>query len=94
MLLKHSFSVDFVLSSLEHKSKSECLKSLQPFVGCISNYMIRKIIQSGLAYCHFKLASNRGGLEGIENVILEKQSDVNVRNTKTIISKIATHFSI
>lgn len=58
--------------------------------------MIRKIAQSGLAYCHLKLASNRGGLEGIENVISEKQSDGNVRNTnknKSIISKLATHFS-
>lgn len=30
----------------------------------------------------------------MENIISEKQSDVNVRNTKKINSKLATHFSI
>lgn len=42
-LLKHSFSLDNVTSSLAHTFKtSECLNSLQPLVGCISSYIMKK----------------------------------------------------
>lgn len=42
-LLKHSFSLDNDTSSLAHTFKtSECLNSLQPLVGCISSYMMKK----------------------------------------------------
>lgn len=65
VLLKHSFSVDYVTSSLAHKSKtSECLNSLQSLIGCLSSYMMKKIAQSGLAYLHLKLAFDRGGRHG------------------------------
>lgn len=43
VLLKHSFSLDYVTSSLAHKFKtSVCLNSLQPLVGCLSSYMMKK----------------------------------------------------
>lgn len=42
-LLKHSFSLDNVTSSLARTFKtSECLNSLQPLVGCISSYIMKK----------------------------------------------------
>jgi hypothetical protein len=96
ILLKHSFSVNFVLSSLEFRSKTaECVSSLQPLVMCLSHYMIKKIAQSGLGYHHLKLAFDRGGAEGLENILSEKQTDGNVRVTKnkSIIAKIVNHFS-
>lgn len=96
VLLKHSFSVDYVTSSLAHKSKtSECLNSLQPLIGCLSSYMMKKIAQSGLAYLHLKLAFDRGGMKGLENVLSKKQAEGKIRVTKnkSINTKLAIHFS-
>ena len=95
-LLKHSFSVDFVFFKINQKSKTdECLCSLQPLVTCLSNYMIKKIANSGLAYSHLKLAFDRGGAEGLESVLSEKQQDGNARVTKnkSVITKLYSHFS-
>ena len=62
-------SVYKVLFKINQKSKTdECLCSLQPLVTCLSNYMIKKIANSGLAYSHLKLAFDRGGAEGLEGV--------------------------
>ena len=76
------FSVDFVLFKINQKSKTvECLCSLQPFVRCLSNNMIKKIANSGLAYSHLKLSFDKGG-GGLEGVLSEKQQDGNARVTK------------
>lgn len=96
VLLKHSFGVDFVLSSIKYKSKTnDNIVSLQPLSNSVSNYMLKKIAQSGLSYEHLKIAYERGGPEGIENILSETNSDgvVRVTKTKSVFLKIITHFS-
>lgn len=96
VLLKHSFSVEYVTSSIDYKSKTdECLGSLQPLSNCLSKYMLRKIAQSGLSYQHLKMAYERGGPEGLENTLSETNSDgiLRVAKTRSIFSKIINHFS-
>lgn len=95
VLLKHSFSVEYVTSSIDYKSKTdECLGSLQPLSNCLSKYMLRKIAQSGLSYQHLKMAYERGGPEGLENTLSETNSDgiLRVAITRSIFSKIINHF--
>lgn len=97
VLLKHSFGVDFVLSSIKYKLKTnDNIVSLQPLSNSVSNYMLKKIAQSGLSYEHLKIAYERGP-EGIENILSETNSDGVVRVTKTkknlFFLKIITHFS-
>lgn len=97
VLLKHSFSVEYVISSIDYKSKTdECLGSLQPLSNCLSKYMLKNIAQSGLSYQHLKMAYERGGPEGLENILSETNSDGIIRVTKTrsIFSKIINHFQI
>lgn len=57
--------------------------------------MLKKIAQSGLSYEHLKIAYERGGPEGIENILSETNSDgvVRVTKTKSVFLKIITHFS-
>ena len=96
ILLKHSFNVDFVKNSIDYRLKSgECLTSLQPLQNCISSYMLKKIAHSGLNYHHLQLAFQRGGAEGIENILGEKNDDGQVRatRTKSVIAKIFDHFN-
>ena len=50
---------------------------------CISSYMLKKISHSGLNYYHLQLAFQRGGAEGIGNILGEKNDDVHVRVTRT-----------
>lgn len=65
MMLKHSFDVDFVVSSIESKSRTDnLLATLTPFSSCISQYMLKKIALSGLSYDHLRLAIERGGHKG------------------------------
>lgn len=45
MMLKHSFDVDFVVSSIESKSRTDnLLATLTPFSSCISQYMLKKLL--------------------------------------------------
>lgn len=62
---------------------------------CISNHMLRKIAHSGLTYEHLKLAFERGGAEGIENMLGEKNDSGKVRGTRTksVIRKIVDLFN-
>lgn len=56
VFLKQSFIVDFVIYSIQFKSKTnDNLFSLQPLSHSVSNYMFKKITQSGLSYKHLKL---------------------------------------
>lgn len=65
-LLKHSFSVQYVVSSIHYKAKTNgCLESLQPLSNTVSNYMLRKIAQSGLIYQNLKRRT-RGEREHLE----------------------------
>lgn len=59
-----------------------------PLSNCLSKYMLRKIAQSGLSYRHLKMAYERGGPEGLENILSETNSDGIVR-----VTKIINHFS-
>lgn len=61
----------------------------------VLNYMLRKIAHSGLKYEHLKLAFERGGAEGIENILGEKNDSgkVRVTRTKSVIGKIVDHFN-
>lgn len=57
--------------------------------------MLRKIAHSGLKYERLKLAFERGGTEGIENIFGGKNDSgkVRVTRTKSIIVKIVDHFN-
>lgn len=95
-LLKHSFDVIFVKKSIDFKCKeNECFISLHPLEKCISNYMLRKIAHSGLKYEHWKLSFVRGGAEGIETILGEKNDNgkVRVTRTKSVIGKIVDYFN-
>lgn len=44
IMLKHSFGVDFIISSIESKSKTnELIATLAPLSSCISPYMLKKL---------------------------------------------------
>lgn len=96
ILLKHSFSVEYVIQSIHYKSRTnECLSSLHPLSNSLSNYMLKKIALSGLSYQHLKMAFERGGQEGIENILSETNNNgvVRVTKTKSVFAKIIAHFS-
>ena len=95
IMLKHSFGVEFVVSSIEIKTKTDTLIStLTPLSLCISDYMLKKIAKSGLSYDHLRLITERGGMEGLQNVLGEKMDNGSLRVTKnrTVIGKIYDHF--
>lgn len=95
MMLKHSFDVDFVVSSIESKSRTDnLLATLTPLSSCISQYMLKKIALSGLSYDHLRLAIERGGHEGLQAVLGEKTESSNLRVTKnkSIVEKNFHHF--
>lgn len=95
IMLKHSFGVDFIISSIESKSKTnELIATLAPLSSCISPYMLKKIALSGLSYDHLRLAIERGGADGLKMVLGEKteQGTVRVTKNKTIVGKIYDHF--
>lgn len=61
MMLKYSFDVDFVMSSIESKSRTDnLLATLTPLSSCISQYMLKKIALSELSYDHLRLAIEKG----------------------------------
>ena len=83
-LLKHSFSVQYVVSSIHYKAKTNgCLESLQPLSNTVSNYMLRKIAQSGLIYQNLKRMT-RGEREHLE---LNKLWSGRVTKTKSVFAK-------
>lgn len=95
IMLKHSFGVDFIISSIESKSiTNELIATLAPLSSCISPYMLKKIALSGLSYDHLRLAIERGGADGLKMVLGEKteQGTVRVTKNKTIVGKIYDHF--
>lgn len=57
--------------------------------------MLRKIAHSWLKYENLKLAFERGGAEGMEHILGEKNvSDkLRVARTKSVIGKIVDHFN-
>ena len=48
--------------------------------------MLKKIAKSGLSYDHLKLATERGGMEGLENVLGEKMDNGSLR-TELLLGK-------
>lgn len=95
VMLKHSFETDFVVSSIENKDKTDdSLATLAPLASCISEYMLKKIARSGLAYHHLKLAIERGGVEGLRSILGERCENGSVRVTKnkTVVMNIYGHF--
>lgn len=82
--------------SIDFKCKeNECFISLHRLEKCISSYMLKQIAHSGLKYEHLKLAFERGGAEGIENILGEKNDSgkVRVTRTKSVIGKSVDHFN-
>lgn len=69
IFLKYSFDVMFVRNFIDFKCKeNECFKLEK----CIFYYILRKIVYFGLIYEYLKLVFERGRLEGIENILGEK----------------------
>ena len=60
-MLNHSFGVEFVRSSILYEAKTvELLDTWKPLESCLSRYMLKKKLSSGLSYDHLKLVCERG----------------------------------
>lgn len=92
-----SFTFSDALES-HHLSKRVTvnLPSLQSLVDgkVVSVGMARKIAGSGLHFSHLKLAHQRGGREGIQSVLSEKNEHQSVRVTKSakVIDSLSEYF--
>lgn len=97
IFLKYSFDVIFVKKFIDFKCKeNECFIFLYLLEKCILNYMLRKIVYFGLIYEYLKLVFERGGVEGIENILGEKNDSGKVRGMriKFVIRKIVDFFNV
>ena len=96
VVLKHSFSFSWYQEYTKFlNQKRENLQTLQPLITAkaISLGIAEKAATSGLTFTHLLLSFQRGGNEGLSNVLKEKfNGKARVTRRKQIIEKICDFF--
>ena len=95
-LQSHTYSFESATEYVDFLDiKRRLLATLTPHMSCLSKTMLDKIAASGLTYQHLHLAFQRGGSEGLRNLLREPNAAGKARVTtcSRVLDLICKHFN-
>ena len=95
-LQSNTYTTESVLENVcFHERKNSRLNTLKPYLtGTITTGMMVRIAASGLAYDHLRLGFDRGGGDGLRNVLKELyQGRPRVTSCQRVLKALVDHFT-
>lgn len=96
-MIESSFTTEFVVRSAKYCVQKKCnLQTLHPLVTTkvVSKGMAEKIAGPGLTFHHLQLSFQRGGQDGLSNILSEKiNGKARVTSNRRIISELSNFFN-